>query len=428
MLRLVFISHGSTGDIVPVIRLAEAAVRSGHAATLLASHHWKDATESRGIRFLPIPPGGPQEELSGLMERYSSIRNPLKLVEAMYRHVDAWQGEILPVLDEALDGADALLYSYLFPLYQSAADARQIPAISIHFCPNTYFSPLHPPDNLPQLPSWLPKALRIQWNVRMTHLADRFVTHRINRIISRPDQRIRSWLRSPSDYSLVLAPPELHLDETENLSHRIAFSGFVSGGFSSGESQTDSSIDKVPLLNFGSVTNDSMEEEFRNLYQHWPIDQPLVIQQGWFTPPAPPAEKQIRMIPPGPHEELFPQASVVIHHGGAGTTTSAFLAGTPQIVIPHFADQKFWGQTVTSLKCGSSIRKAGWGRRLWGEVHRLRQDPSITRNAEAFGARQRAYPGAPQAIERVESWLQKSDTEPAFSADPESGSTGLLSR
>jgi UDP:flavonoid glycosyltransferase YjiC (YdhE family) len=40
-----------------------------------------------------------------------------------------------------------------------------------------------------------------------------------------------------------------------------------------------------------------------------------------------------------PHSKVFPQASIIVHHGGIGTTGQALLAGKPQIVVPHFADQ-----------------------------------------------------------------------------------------
>jgi len=40
-----------------------------------------------------------------------------------------------------------------------------------------------------------------------------------------------------------------------------------------------------------------------------------------------------------PHAEVFPKASVVVHHGGIGTTGQALMAGKPQLVVPHFGDQ-----------------------------------------------------------------------------------------
>lgn len=49
---------------------------------------------------------------------------------------------------------------------------------------------------------------------------------------------------------------------------------------------------------------------------------------------------------------LFPRVAAVVHHGGAGTTTAAALAGVPQVVIPSHYDQHYWAQRVHTLGIG----------------------------------------------------------------------------
>lgn len=53
-----------------------------------------------------------------------------------------------------------------------------------------------------------------------------------------------------------------------------------------------------------------------------------------------------------PHDWLFPKCKMVIHHGGAGTTSAGLRAGIPAIVIPFTADQPFWGNRVHSIGVG----------------------------------------------------------------------------
>jgi len=50
-----------------------------------------------------------------------------------------------------------------------------------------------------------------------------------------------------------------------------------------------------------------------------------------------------------PHEVLFARCAVVVHHGGAGTTAAAVRAGVPQVVVPHAADQPYWGRRMADL-------------------------------------------------------------------------------
>jgi sterol 3beta-glucosyltransferase len=49
------------------------------------------------------------------------------------------------------------------------------------------------------------------------------------------------------------------------------------------------------------------------------------------------------------HRALFPRASVVVHHGGAGTTHAVAAAGVPSVVVPHIGDQRYWGERLSRL-------------------------------------------------------------------------------
>jgi vancomycin aglycone glucosyltransferase len=53
------------------------------------------------------------------------------------------------------------------------------------------------------------------------------------------------------------------------------------------------------------------------------------------------------------HQALFPRVAVVVHHGGAGTTTAAAHAGTPQVVMPQMYDQPYWAERVRQLGIGT---------------------------------------------------------------------------
>ncbi len=51
---------------------------------------------------------------------------------------------------------------------------------------------------------------------------------------------------------------------------------------------------------------------------------------------------------------LFARVSGVVHHGGAGTTTTAARAGAPQVVVPQMADQPYWAGRVAELGIGAA--------------------------------------------------------------------------
>lgn len=54
-------------------------------------------------------------------------------------------------------------------------------------------------------------------------------------------------------------------------------------------------------------------------------------------------------------QALFRRVAGVVHHGGAGTTTTAALAGAPQVILPQVVDQPHWAARVVELGIGSSL-------------------------------------------------------------------------
>jgi vancomycin aglycone glucosyltransferase len=93
----------------------------------------------------------------------------------------------------------------------------------------------------------------------------------------------------------------------------------------------------------------------------------LLIQPGWSG-----VSSQDVAAPPGcllagdlPHGALLGRVAAVVHHGGAGTTTSVVRGGRPQLVLPHLLDQFYWADRVRRLGLGPRpvpvwrVRRAG---------------------------------------------------------------------
>ena len=57
-----------------------------------------------------------------------------------------------------------------------------------------------------------------------------------------------------------------------------------------------------------------------------------------------------------PHRKLFPQCSVIVHHGGAGTTYAAAMSGVPQVVVPVLMDQFFHSDLVNEKAVGVGLK------------------------------------------------------------------------
>jgi vancomycin aglycone glucosyltransferase len=53
-------------------------------------------------------------------------------------------------------------------------------------------------------------------------------------------------------------------------------------------------------------------------------------------------------------QALFARVAAIVHHGGAGTTTTAARAGVPQVVVPQWADQPYFASRVAALGIGAA--------------------------------------------------------------------------
>lgn len=61
------------------------------------------------------------------------------------------------------------------------------------------------------------------------------------------------------------------------------------------------------------------------------------------------ASRGLLRIGPIDHRSLIPRASVIVHHGGAGTTHAVAYAGVPSVVVPHIGDQRYWADRLHRL-------------------------------------------------------------------------------
>ena len=62
-MRVLLTSHGSTGDIFPVIRLGRALVEAGHEVRFATVAFFRDEVERAGLEFVYLPPDWDQTVL-----------------------------------------------------------------------------------------------------------------------------------------------------------------------------------------------------------------------------------------------------------------------------------------------------------------------------------------------------------------------------
>jgi UDP:flavonoid glycosyltransferase YjiC (YdhE family) len=70
--------------------------------------------------------------------------------------------------------------------------------------------------------------------------------------------------------------------------------------------------------------------------------------------------KNIFLLGNIPHTWLFERVSVVVHHGGAGTTAASLSSGKPTVIVPFFGDVSHFPWLERCLIVYSNISGVRW--------------------------------------------------------------------
>lgn len=415
-MRVILTSHGSTGDIYPVISLAVALQRAGHSVRFATIPHYQAEIEAAGVEFLPLCPNWEQADLSYWMGRLQKVRTPIYQLRELYVGARRYIPEMIARMDRALADADLLVSSYLFPMNRGIAERRGVPFATFAFAHHVVPSPDYPPENLPS-PRWLGPNARRAWNRWLWKTGDALVDRVINRTVAGALReaglpKVRHFFARPAELVLVAVSEELMRPRGAEIDPRFRFTGYCRWQAAEdpaleAELRAFTGGTPVPVLTFGSMVYENPGAVMERFVRAWPRHRRIVVQRGWAQFPRLGDESNVKVIGKVSHDQLFRHASAVIHHGGAGTTASALHAGKPQIVVPHIGDQTFFGMEVERLGCGFRLGRTGWPEHLHGALERLLGDPGPARRAAEVRAVLLRENGPARAIDELERFVEE---------------------
>lgn len=132
---------------------------------------------------------------------------------------------------------------------------------------------------------------------------------------------------------------------------------------------------------------------------------PLVVL-GRPLPPV--AKDRLKAALPGgtrllnwvDYDHVFPRLSVIVHHGGMGTTHRAVVHGIPQVVVPHAADQRGQARRVAQAKVGLNLTAYDVRNgQLLAAVKAVATDPAVRDTARKLAGRFAALGGPARAAQ-----------------------------
>lgn len=418
-MKILLISQGSTGDIYPLIALGQALLKSGHEVSYASAPLYKDEIENAGIHYLHTPPDWEKPVFIECMRELDRQRNPIMLLRQIYRSGLSFMGDLIDQVEGYIEEHELVVCSYIFPHFKVLCDMHNVPFATITFCHSVIPSKDVTPDLFPALRG-LPSPLQRQWNRFCWWVVNYAVDKAVNSISqpileSKGLPPIRNFIRAPAELSIVSVSEQL-MNQSKFLDSRFAYTGYLRWQSAQNEEldhdlEDFCSGESVPILTFGSVAFDHIQEVMSRFEYNWPTGKKIIIQSGWAGLSVELSRPEIKIIQQVSHDQLFKFASCVIHHGGAGTTASVFHAGVPHIVVPHFGDQGFWAKEVKRLGCGISLSQKKWPELLPRAVTKVTQKGEYIQRAKACAYILAREDGKAKAIKALEAFAESYGAE-----------------
>ncbi len=350
---------GSNGDIRPMLALADALKKAGHAVTLVVSsidnHRYDGICEQLGIAYRQVP-----EHIDFDMQDFAqrSFRmHPLQWLRALLDEAffPCEQAVYQAAQQLAADNDYVIGHHFLYPLKLAALQQHK-PFFSVTLCHAAIPNPVVPPLSFPDLGkainklSW--KLLDVVFNVALKKPLSRLWLQ----TGETPPAHMLTELLTSQQLNLVAVDP-LFCPSFEQWETNHQICGFLN-------LTEDAQQWTIPdqLSEFLSNGAAPVYMTFGSLQQavpDWSMTLFLeaaalagcraIIQTSSENYPADSQSGQVYFIGKHPHQPLFKQCAAIVHHGGAGTTHAATQSGCPSVVVPFMEEQLFWARQLQKL-------------------------------------------------------------------------------
>jgi vancomycin aglycone glucosyltransferase len=329
-MRVVLSTYGGRGDVEPLAGLAVQLRALGAEVRVCAPPDCADRLAEVGVPLVPVGP--PVRPLLHGATPASMADVPRRAAEVIAAQFDT--------LAPAAEGCDALVATGLFPATAGAravAEKLGIRYVYAAYCPTYLPSPHYPPQELPYdaLFGGPLNAHRASVGLPpVDNLRDHVFT---DRPWLAADPVLGPW-QEPADLDVVQTGAWIVPDQRPLPAELVAFldAGTPPVYVSFGSMRAPKDIARVAI-------------EAVRAQGHR-----VLVARGWAG--LAPIDDLADCFAVGEvnQQALFGRVAAVVHHGGAGTTTTATRAGAPQVVVPQMADQPYWASRVADLGVGAA--------------------------------------------------------------------------
>lgn len=156
-------------------------------------------------------------------------------------------------------------------------------------------------------------------------------------------------------------------------------------------------------MTFGSCLQYNLKASTQLLYETAKKLNKRVVIQSDYPIEKTETNQNIIQVSNVAHSLVFPKCALIVHHGGAGTTQAALLAGKPSLIVPHGFDQMYWAKHLNEIGVSSSPieRKKANSTVLAQKLEALLSDTFAIRKAQEIGTKMSQENGVSKAVKII---------------------------
>lgn len=370
-MRVAMVSIGTRGDAQPFVVLADELVRRGHQVVLGLSPNLVDFAARAGLEAKPIGPDILAFLESDQGRTLSASGNARQLVDRMMQFLHEHASTMDSQIRGLCESADVIVASALTEDSAACvAEASAVPFAALHPFPwrrtRAVPVPVMTTRSLPPMFNlatwWLIE--RLWWRSRRSDINRlRIELGLAPTTRSTPARTAATGALAVQAYHRAVVPglgygpstPVVgFLTPTADLRARLGDAGIdadLNSWLDAGEAPVYFGFGSMPVVDPAATLR-----TIRTVADRCGVR--AIVGAGWSRFDLDDSDDRVKVIGAVDHDALLPRCRVAVHHGGAGTTAAAVIAGIPAVVCSVLADQPFWGSRLQRLGVGTHLRFA----------------------------------------------------------------------
>ncbi|MBW7884371.1 MAG: glycosyltransferase family 1 protein [Caldilineaceae bacterium] len=423
--KITFIAFGTRGDVQPIVALGKALHARGHQVRLIASANFTAWIQQHGLDAVAA-----NVDIQAMMmgegghEWIEHGNDPLRQTRVMKRLIDQHGLTMMRDAWRACQDAEVVVSSFTSDVYAvSIAEKLRAKHISTPLQPTLVATR----SGMATMNAPLPNRVSL-------------VNYLFGKILIEPyGWRLMGAINNRFRQETLGLPPQSYRENRRGLHRMLVVQGYsahvvpqphdwpanihTAGYWFLDEDRAWQAPQELlefihtgepPVyVGFGSMTGRNPRALTDTIVQAVAQSgQRAILQAGWAGMGDTELPPGIFLLDAAPHSWLFPRMRAVVHHGGAGTTAESLRAGVPMVIVPHLADQPFWGARVAALGVGPQPipRNRLTAENLAAAIRQATTEPAMRDRATELGATIRAEDGIGAAADVIEAYLGKEDS------------------